>query len=242
MTFRPNLPDDTRPALSRLPARGLRRAMPALMGAAMLLPTFAVATASAHAVRFTDGWKALEFFRIPATSYRMGGDVVDILARQSSSVIFSPLPPEDRNATSARWRWSTTRSVPPTDLTVKGGDDRNIALYFVFLDSATARRIGQSASIRKLLTSRAARILVYTFGGDRPAGSLLPSPYLGARGAIIIRRPAMTGSFSEKVDLAADFRRAFGSAPQALVGLALASDSDDTGKVVEARVADLVVE
>ncbi len=197
---------------------------------------------AAHAVRFTNDWKALEFFRIPATSYRMSGNEVDITARQSSSVIFSPLPPEDWNATTASWRWSTTRSVPPTDLTTRGGDDRNIALYFVFLDSDTARRIGRTASIRKLLTSRAARILVYTFGGDRPPGSLLPSPYLGARGAIIIRRPATTGSFSENVDLAVDFRRAFGDAPQALVGVAIASDSDDTGKVVEASIADLVVE
>ncbi len=215
-------------------ARSLALPAALVLGAVLgSLPT------QAGPVLFTPAWKSLEFFRIPATEYRMNGTSVEITARQSSSVIYTPLPEADWQARRASWDWAVESSVPPTDLSVKGGDDRNAALYFVFLDRETAGRIGRTASIRKLLTSRAARILVYTFGGDRPAGSLLSNPYLGDRGAIIIRRPAMTGAFSETVDLAADFQRAFGTAPQALVGIALAADSDNTDTEVIASISNL---
>ncbi len=196
-------------------------------------------TAFAANTRFTNEWKSLEFFRIPATKYAMKGQRVDITAKSSSSVIYHPLPKANWNNTRASWGWQTTQSVPPTDLSRKGVDDRNISLYFVFLDQKTAERIGQTASIKKLLTSKKARILIYTFGGDKPRNTFLTNPYLGKRGVTIIKRAAKPGSFSENVDLGADYRRAFGASPDALVGVALASDSDNTGKTVIARVENL---
>jgi hypothetical protein len=55
----------------------------------------------------------------------------------------------------------------------------------------------------------------------------------------VVLRGAAPGRHSERVDLAADHARAFGTAPQALVGLAISADSDDTGTVIEARLSGL---
>ena len=208
-----------------------------------LLAALAPDLAQAHEVRFTENWKVLDFWRIPATEYRMQGRAVEITANQSSSVVYTPLHRADWLASIASWTWETTASVPPTNLAKKGADDRNIALYFVFLDRKTAERIGERAGIKKLLTSRQSRIIVYTFGGDKPDGSFEPNPYLGDRGSIVILRGARAGAYSESVDLSRDFARAFGRPRNGdvLVGVALASDSDDTGKVVEARVSDLIL-
>jgi len=54
-------------------------------------------------------------------------------------------------------------------------------------------------------------------------------------------RPAGTGSHSERVDLAADYARAFGGAPGALIGLAVSGDSDDTDSVIRAAIGNLVL-
>jgi len=54
-------------------------------------------------------------------------------------------------------------------------------------------------------------------------------------------RPAGTGAHRENVDLAADYRRAFGGVPGALVGLAVSADSDDTNSRIRARVSGLVL-
>ena len=77
--------------------------------------------------------------------------------------------------------WLLTESVPATDLLKKGGDDRNLAMYVVFLPEAEAQKL-KGASIRKLLGSNAARVLVYVWGGDHGRGQMLGSPYLGNRG------------------------------------------------------------
>ena len=41
-----------------------------------------------------------------------------------------------------------------------------------------------------LLSSSSVRTLAYVFGGDRPRGSVLPSPHMGQRGKFIILRRA----------------------------------------------------
>jgi DUF3047 family protein len=208
---------------------------------AMIALTLAAPVVQAHEVDFTKDWKNLDFRSIPATVYTMNGTSVEITASKSSSVTYSPIHRPDWQAFNAAWSWEAMSSVPPTNLSQKGADDRNIALYFVFLDQKTANKIGETASIRKLLTSRKSRILVYTFGGDKPDGTFEPNPYLGKRGAIIIKRGAVVGAFDEAVDLAADYQQAFGETPDALVGIALASDSDNSDMTITARVKNLVL-
>jgi hypothetical protein len=184
--------------------------------------------ASAETVGFGGGWQSVNFRSIPRTKYGFGGGSLGIDAARSSSVIYKAVPASARNATRASWTWSVQSSVPPTNLAKKGGDDRNIALYFVFTDEGTAKRTGANPSIKRLLTKRSSRMLIYVNGGQHAVGSFVPSPYFSGRGTTIVKRSAGTGTFSESVDLAADYRRAFGSDPEVLVGLAVSSDSDDT--------------
>jgi len=49
------------------------------------------------------------------------------------------------------------------------------------------------------------------------------------------------GGFNEKVDLRADYKRAFGSGNVVLVGVAVSADSDDTDSKIVASVSNLVV-
>ena len=127
--------------------------------------------------------------------------------------------------------------VPPTDLTRRGKDDRALAVYFIFGASAD-RAKGAMA----LLSSRSARTLVYVFGGDRPRGSMLPSPHMGERGKFIVLRAADAPQrqwLNESVDLVSDHVRAFGQKPSLLLAVAISSDSDDTRGRNRARLRDL---
>lgn len=67
------------------------------------------------------------------------------------------------------------------------------------------------------------------------------APYLGARGKTVVLRGAGTGQARESVDLAADFRRAFGGQATSLVGLAVSGDSDDTDTMIRARISSLTM-
>jgi hypothetical protein len=205
-------------------------------GLALCLGTQAVAMQ----VRFDGAWKEQGFLRLFSNEYSLRGDQLDVVSDGTVSVIWRPIDATMGDASRASWTWAVTQGVGATDLTRKGGDDRNLAIYFVFVDPETAKTLNRN-SARKLLTDPNSRALVYVWGGSHPRGAILPSPYSDGLRTKVLRGPG-TGSFAERVDLDADFRRAFGVAPGVLVGLAVTADSDDTDGEIRAAIRDLRVE
>lgn len=202
--------------------------------ALLLLPTLG----HAASVRFDKGWSEQKFGLFASNDYRAGGNGLAVASDGTVSLLWTRLPESLWSARQATWGWTVEESVPPTDLRRKGGDDRNLALYFVFLPEADAQAAGNS-NIRRLLEAENARVLVYVWGGPDGQPRLQDSPYLGPRGRTVALRPAGTGSARENVDLADDYRAAFGDAPTALVGLAVSADSDDTSTRVRAGISGL---
>ncbi|WP_052341154.1 DUF3047 domain-containing protein [Salinarimonas rosea] len=192
------------------------------------------------------GWEEIAFRGIPATTYAAEGtDRLSVVAERSSSVLAARLPPAALDATRAAWRWRVDAGPPPTDLGRRGGDDRALALYFAFAPEAdrAAAEAGRTG-LRSLLLSGRGRLLVYVFGGAGGRGDVVENPYARGRGVYLIRRPAdaPTGTWlAEEVDLAADHRAAFGEEPGVLVGVAVASDADDTGGRNVGAIEGLVV-
>lgn len=189
------------------------------------------------------GWDVLTFRgRAPVAFAAEGTDGLAIRAEAAVSVLYRPLPEAFAGAGTAAWRWRVDAGPPPTDLAQRGGEDRAIALYFLFADDPDIRA-APPASLRAAL--RRGRALVYVWGGDGAERSAVPSPHMAGRGVMVLQRPADSATgvwLPERVDLRADFRRAFGLEPGPLVAVAVSSDSDDTGGVTEARLADLVLD
>ncbi|KAF0676598.1 DUF3047 domain-containing protein [Profundibacterium mesophilum] len=224
----------SRPEAQPRRSPALRMALPlAALAGALLAGT----PAAAAQIAFS-GWTLQKFSLFSKVDFGQQGAVLTIDAQDAASLLWTAVPASDRGRGSAAWDWSVARSVPATDLTRKGGDDRNAAVYFVFLPEAQAAAAA-GGSIASLLSNEAARVLVYTWGGAHRRGEMLASPYLGPRGRTVVLRPAGTGRHSEKVSLAKDYAAAFGGAPGALVGVAVSADSDDTDGVIAAQVSGL---
>jgi hypothetical protein len=215
----------------------------ALLPLALLAPAL-LAPAPARALGPVDlsGWTEQRFSLLAPALFRQAPGLVRVRADRSVSLIWRALPEAFWPARKARWSWEVARGVPATDLTRKGGDDRNLALYFVFMPADRARAFGARPNLRRLLGEDQARVLVYVWGGDAARGAVLPSPYLGPRGRTVVLRGPAPGRHAERVDLAADHARAFGTPPAALVGLAISADSDDTSSLIEASLSDLVLD
>lgn len=146
------------------------------------------------------------------------------------------LEPSFHGARRASWTWQVDRSVPPSDLSRIGADDCNLGMFFVSLDARSIDRVSPGTNIRSLMTNRAARILMYTWGGNTPPGTVVPSPHAQDRLRNLITREAGTGRFAEQADLAADFLKVFGQLLDRLVAVAASSNSENT----PARVKDTV--
>jgi hypothetical protein len=203
-----------------------------------LTGALATLASPALALPFDGGWAHQTFPRRKGNSFSQRGSRLDVQSDGGVSLLLREVPRDNWGARQASWRWSVEQGVAATDLTRKGGEDRNLAIYFVFLPQAEAERM-QGASPRRVLTHRQSRVLVYVWGGDLARGQILPNPYSGDKGRLVPLRRAGTGSHSENVDLHADHARAFGMAPGALFGLAISADSDDTGGSIRATIEGL---
>ena len=210
------------------------RLLPVALPLALLATTL-----SAGPVSFSSGWNEQRLSLFNSNDYSFGSSL-GIVSQDAVSLAWTRVPRADWGARGASWSWRVDASVPPTDLARKGGDDRNISLYFVFLPEAEAAAL-EGANIRQLMGNGSVRILQYAWGGNHGRGAILASPYAPGQGVTVALRQAGTGSHSESVDLASDFQRAFGSAPGALVGLAVSADSDDTDSVIQAAVSGLTL-
>ncbi len=213
------------------------RILMALVVALFIAP----AVVSAQQVMFGNGWKEQRFSMFSSNDFSLNGDSLGVHSDGTVSLLWTALPPSAWQSRVARWDWAVETSVTATDLTQKGGDDRNMSVYFIFLpDSSLAAAEGKG--VMALLDNPDVRVLMYVWGGAESPDTVLPTPYLGPRGRSIIKRGAGTGAATEVADLARDFRRAFGEELENLVGLAVSADSDDTGGEIDARLSRLRLE
>jgi len=196
--------------------------------------------AHAETLKFDKSWAEQGFLRLWTNDYGLKGRQLHVSSDGTVSMLYRSVPKSAWGSKMASWGWSVAKSVVATDLTRKGGDDRNLAIYFVFMDAKDADRLS-GASIRKVLKNASTKALVYVWGGDYPRGKILYSPYGPNKLKTVASRRAGKGAFNENVDLAADYQRAFGGAPGVLVGVGVSADSDDTDGMISATIKDLKV-
>lgn len=211
---------------------------PLLLGQASFLPTPPPLEALGWR---KGGWAGLA----PARFDALPGGGLRIAAAGQGSFVWRPLQGE---AGCLAWRWRVDSGPPATDLTRRGGDDRAIAITVGFAGWPPGASFGQRA--QHALAQAAAgdhplprSMLTYVWGGTGQEPARFASPWMGGLGQVRVLRPAATPPgrmHAERVDLAADWRAAFGGPPPPLQEIAIGTDADDTRSRVEAVVEGLV--
>jgi len=203
----------------------------------LIAATLAASAASAGPVSFSSGWHEQKLSLFSNNRYSFG-NALSMSSNGGISIAWTRIAQSDWQANNASWSWTVDESVPATDLRQKGGDDRNLSIYFVFVPDDQAESL-QNANIRQLLGNDDVRVLLYVWGGNHGRGSQFQSPYLRGQGVNVALRQAGTGSFNENVSLANDYAKAFGGQPGSLVGIAVSGDSDDTDSMIRAAIGNL---
>ena len=193
------------------------------------------------------GWRLLTRDDVAANAFRLRDEgAIEVQSRDSNALIYKPVPAAQRFPARFRWRWRVDQSTPPTNILVKGGDDRPVSVYLGFEAPPGSRGFFESLKndLAQLIVGVpvSGYALTYTWGGTSPIGTLFNNPHLEDDSYVFVRRngdsPLMRW-LSEEIDIAADFRAAFGRAPTPLRFIAIAADSEDTGQASRARVAGL---
>jgi Protein of unknown function (DUF3047) len=187
------------------------------------------------------GWTVVKYPRIRPAGFRARDpDTLDVATDASAGMLWRALTPELRDVHKAKWRWRADAGVGPSDLAIKGADDRILAVYFIF-----GREQDIGAAPMRMLASSSATALAYVFGSDKPRATIVPSPHMGDRGKFIILRPANTAKrtwYDESVDLLGDYAQAFNHTLPIPIAVAISSDSDDSKGRNRASISKFAVE
>jgi hypothetical protein len=225
----------------------------------LLLAASAMVSAAAITLRFSDGapgqvlpsgWKVYAMSRHHAKAHmamvRDGDDVVfSIDADRASGAIAHEL--DIPAATTLSWRWKVDHSIAKADLSKKSGDDFAARIY-VFFDVPRSQlswlqRVKLSVASRSLGHAIPTAALCYVWDNHHPVGTIAPNAYTDLVRTIVLQSGnAHAGTWQpQQRNLAADYRAAFGHAAPRVTGIALASDTDNTGAHVRAWFGDLTL-
>jgi len=126
-----------------------------------------------------------------------------------------------------RWSWKVQAPLKGEDVTVKKGDDFVARVYVAFPRTFFWRT----------------RAINYVWSARMPKGSSAPSPYTGN----VMIMATESGSdkagtwVSEERNVLDDYRQLFGEEPPAVGGVAVMTDTDNTGEEATAWYGDITM-
>ena len=197
------------------------------------------------------GWHPLHFPRIRRhTRYTLTQDgdnsVVMAVSNQSASAIFKEITIDPKNYPVLTWRWKVEGVLKRGDGRVKSGDDYAARVYVTFLSDAN--NAGLMARMKRRLAKRIygidppGRAINYIWANRIKKGASIPNAYTSEARMIAVESGASEAGkwISEEVDIYRDYKRLFGEEPPHVTGIAIMTDTDNTGETATAYYDDIV--
>ncbi len=216
-------------------------------------------TAQANPVwvgRFSDGetgipdeWKIEQLDqRVPPTRYALrlwdGVMAIEATAHKSMALLGRTLAVDLQKTPILCWQWRVDAPIASADMTRKAGDDYAARVYLTFevpperLSFGTRTKLALARTIYGDQVPDAA--LNYIWDNRHPVGTLQDNAYTDRARMLVLRSGAGDAGrwVVERRNVGQDMQRAFGDLGARLSGLAIASDTDNTGEDAHAGFAN----
>ena len=186
--------------------------------------------------------------KFPPTRYTLrqwdGVQAVEAHANKSMALLGRTVAVDLKKTPILCWQWRIDAPVASADMNKKSGDDYAARVYLTFtvppdqLGFATRTKLSLARSIYGNQVPDAA--INYVWDNKQPVGTLQNNAYTDRARMLVLRSGASKagGWVQERRDVARDFQRAFGDINGRLSGLAIASDTDNTGETAHAGFAE----
>lgn len=175
-----------------------------------------------------DGWKSRSFDG--ETRYRVvshvGRQALHAVSNASASGLYREVTVDLKRTPYLHWSWRVGNLLATRDERSKPGDDYPARVYVVFSSGPFLWRT---------------RAINYVWSSHQPAGSEWPNAYTANARMVAVRSgAAAVGQWvHESRNVYDDYRRAFGSEPGEVSGIAVMTDTDNTGQMAEAWYGDM---
>jgi hypothetical protein len=196
------------------------------------------------------GWKPLAFKKIEKhTIYKLYRDdettVVKAVSHASASGLMREIMINPKEYPIVQWRWKVEKVLEKGDVYRKEGDDYAARIYITFEYDAS------KLSFFDRLEYGAAKLVYgqypplgainYIWESRAPVGTIVSNPFTSRVKMIIVEsgREKLNQWVSEERNVFEDCVKAFGKEPPAISGVAIMTDTDNTGESTTAYYGDI---
>jgi hypothetical protein len=196
-------------------------------------------------------WKPLRFKNIKNhTDYSLvkedGTLVIKAIAESSASGLTREVRIDPREYPILQWRWKVKNILKKSDVFRKEGDDYPARIYVAFEYDASS--LGFFEKIKfgtaKLLYGRYPPLAAinYIWASKAPKGLIVPNPYTDRAMMIVVEsgEEKLNQWVSEERNVEEDYRRVFRGEPPMISGVAIMTDTDNTGESAIAFYGDIL--
>ena len=197
------------------------------------------------------GWKPLTFKKIEKhTFYSVvkddGTAVVKAVSEASASGLIREIRIDPKEYPVVRWRWKMSNILKKGNVYRKDGDDYPARLYITF--EYDPRKL----SFSERLKYQAAKLFYgeypplaainYIWESHAPIGTMVPNPFTDRVMMIVVESGVdrLNQWVNEERNVYEDYKRAFGEEPPHVSGLAVMTDTDNTGESATAYYGDIL--
>ncbi len=198
-----------------------------------------------------DQWQPLTFKNIDKhTFYSLvedkGQTVIRAESNASASGLIRKMTIDPREYPWIAWRWKVSNIYEKGDVNQKKGDDYPARIYITFEHDP------DNLSFLERLKYQAAKHIYgqypphaainYIWESKAPRGTIVPNPYTDRVKMIVVESgDNYVGLWrEEKRNIYDDYKKAFGEEPPMISGVAIMTDSDDTGESAVAFYGDIL--
>lgn len=200
---------------------------------------------------FPTGWQALTFKKIKnRTEYDLvkDGDTLVVRARSkaSSSGLLRKIKIDPNEYPVIEWRWKVSNIFNKGDVTRKDGDDYPARIYITFEYDPGRVGFWEKAKFKmaRLFYGEypPTGAINYIWANKAGPGKIFRNPYTERVMMVVVESgPELLNTWvNEERNILQDYRKAFGENPPMISGVAIMTDSDNTGESATAYYGDII--
>ena len=210
-------------------------------------------SASAPGNNLPEGWTPLIFSKNkPLTRYELvkddGTTVIKAISEASASGLIRKIKIDPEQYPIIKWKWKITNIYQKGDVTKKSGDDYPARIYIAFEYNSTKVGLFEKAKFAaiKLVYGEYPPIdaINYIWESKAPVGLIVSNPFTARVRMIVVEsgKENINTWRQEERNIYEDYIKAFGETPPMISGVAIMTDSDNTGESAVSYYGDIVFE
>ncbi len=198
-----------------------------------------------------DGWKPLAFKKIEKhATYTLVKDenavVIKAVAEASASGLTREIKINPKEYPVVQWRWKVMNILKKGDVHRKEGDDYPARIYITFEYDPSKLSFFEKTkynAIRLLYGEYPPLAAInYIWESKAPIGTMVPNPFTDRVMMFVVESgPSKLNQWvNEERNIFEDYKKAFGQEPPMISGIAIMTDTDNTGESATAYYGDIL--